>query len=462
MDKTDQAALLHPIGFGEFFLKNKYYPWQEKVLDSLYRNKRTALKAANGSGKTDKIIASAVLWWLMGFDGAKALVTSASWDQIATQVWPAICRHQDKFGPGWVINKDEIRRPNGSQCIARSTNEPGRFEGHHGNAENPLLIIVDESKTVSDEIFGAVNRCTYQRLLLTSSPGIEEGYFYRAFTSSSSLFSCFTATAFDCPHISKDAIAETIKEYGEDDPYVRSKIYAEFMKDSGVGDWYKPVKLTDYERCLLDPPRKKIGDRFAYCDFAAGGDENVICIMEGNEVLPLTCWRDKDTVRAAHDFIQKLRENGLSQEDCYGDADGTGHGVMDNMDRAGFKINRVRNGSKARSDRYFNAGSEAWYEAGNAIRRKEVILPHDPVLREQLTTRKGDRKGGEGKYYIQPKRELQKSPDRGDAVAGCIYWKSFGKVYTPDIDRKALFQEMENEQKDLNQEELIGQGLWAG
>jgi phage terminase large subunit len=458
-----EAMLLHPVAFGQTILHNRYYPWQEQVLDSMYLNRRTALKAANGSGKTDKVIATAVLWWLSTFEKSMVVVTSASWDQVLHQIWPSILRHQDKLGKGWIITKDEIKCPNGSMCIARSTNEPGKFEGHHGNQDRPLLIIADESKTIPDEIFGAVNRCTYQRLLLTSSPGVEEGYFYRAFTGSSSLFQCFTATAYDCPHISKASIDETIREYGIEDPYVRSKVFAEFMKDSGSGDWYKPVKLTDYERCLLDPPHKKMGERHAYCDFAAGGDENVISIMEGNEILPLICWRDKDTTRAAADFVEKLRENGLSQEYVYGDEDGVGHAIIDTMERLGFKIQRVRNGSKPRNhDRYSNAGTEAWFEAGRMIQRKEVILPHDPILREQLTTRKGDRKDTSGKYYIQSKSEIAKSPDRGDGVVGVMYWKGSGQVYEVHTDRKLLFAEEDNEQKDFNREELISQGIWAG
>jgi hypothetical protein len=456
-------ALQHPVGFGRAILGLSYYDWQEKVLDSIYRNRRTSLVTGNGCGKTDRILATSVLWFLSIFPKSLVVLTSASWDQVLHQVWPALRRHEDRFGGLWDINKTEITAPNAAMCIGRSVKEPGKFEGHHGNPDRPLMIVADEAKSIPDEIFGAINRCTYQRLLLASSAGIEEGYFYESQTSKSSMFSTFRATKHDCPHIPKEDIEEIIQSNGGvDDPYVQSVVFANFMKDSGAADWYKPVKLTDYERCIKDPPRKKLGERFAYCDFAAGGDENVIAIAEGNEILPLIYWKDKDTVRAASDFVEKLRSHNIPESHCYGDEDGTGHGVMDNMARIGYNVNRVRNGSASRHDKYFNAGSEAWFELGNTIRRKEVILPHDQILREQLVSRKGDRKGGEGKYYIQPKRELQKSPDRGDAVAGVMYWKGHGQVHLMQVDRKFLFQEEENEQKDLNTEELIAQGIYAG
>jgi hypothetical protein len=52
--------------------------------------------------------------------------------------------------------------------LSFTTDEPSRAEGHHKNAHSPLLMIVDEAKSVEAEIFQALDRCTYNVLLIYS------------------------------------------------------------------------------------------------------------------------------------------------------------------------------------------------------------------------------------------------------------------------------------------------------
>jgi phage terminase large subunit len=459
--------LLHPVGYGQVILHNQYYPWQEETLNSIYRNRRTALKAANGSGKTDKIIATAVLWWMSTFPNSLCVLTSASWDQVMSQVWPAIRRHEDKLGHNWILNQSDITASNGSRCIARSTNEPGKFEGHHGTKERPLLIIADEAKTIKEPIFGAINRCTYQRLLLTSSPGIEEGYFYEAFTKKADTFNLFTATSADCPHISKEAIEADIKEYGINDPYIRSKHFAEFMRDADdIGQQYKPVKLTHYEALMRSQPEERIGSVSAYLDFAAGGDENVIAIKKGNRILPLICWRERDTMKAAAEFVVKLQELKIRPECVFGDVDGLGKPVIDRMNQLKFPISGMRNGAKPRNDRYKNAIAEAWYELGYAIERKEIILPEDAKLRTQLVNRKG-KPTDAGLFGLQSKDKMRsegfQSPDRADAVAGAWYYKQ-ASSHSYEVKRDPFDDYLDTNSSNGEERDIqsLVPGAWAG
>ena len=102
-----------------------------------------------------------------------------------------------------------------------------KAEGWHrqGPSEN-LLYIVDEAKGIHDEeIFHAVERCQPSRLLVMSSPGSAAGFFYEAFTKQRERWETFTVTAYDCPHLTKDWIAEQIAAYGENSSLIRSIIY---------------------------------------------------------------------------------------------------------------------------------------------------------------------------------------------------------------------------------------------
>ena len=44
-------------------------------------------------------------------------------------------------------------------------------EGHHSAPDTSLLIIADEAKSIPEPIFEAVDRCSFNTLLLISSPG---------------------------------------------------------------------------------------------------------------------------------------------------------------------------------------------------------------------------------------------------------------------------------------------------
>ncbi len=103
-----------------------------------------------------------------------------------------------------------------------------------------------------------------------SSPGTSAGAFYRSHTSERNLYKTHVVKAADCPHITQEHIAYIIEKYGEDHPFTRSSIYAEFMDEGDTGVVI-PMRLIDGLRSVMVLP--VMGDRHAFCDFAAGGDE---------------------------------------------------------------------------------------------------------------------------------------------------------------------------------------------
>ncbi|UQT45183.1 hypothetical protein M5E88_02595 [Akkermansia muciniphila] len=77
-----------------------------------------------------------------------------------------------------------------------------------------MFFVVDEAKTVPDEIFDAIERCTLQFCIYLSSPGKPEGQFYRCFHEEKDLFCPMVVTAFDCPHISQERIDRILARVG--------------------------------------------------------------------------------------------------------------------------------------------------------------------------------------------------------------------------------------------------------
>lgn len=414
-----ETACAHPIGFCMDSLGlEDIYDWQCRVLADMVQPGAVALRAANGSGKTQRIAAPFALWHATAFPRSTVVVTAGVWRQVKDQFFASVQRWSNRF-IGWKINEADIVSPDHSRIIGFATDDPGKFEGWHGTPKEPLLMIVDEAKSVKDTIFEAIDRCQPQRLLLMSSPGGMEGEFYRAFTSRAAFYRRHVVKADECPHISREWIENQIAKWGIDHPLIRSMIFAEFS-DS---DASYIVRLSVLDNCLQNPPvRLKDVRKRAFCDFAAGGDENVLAVADGN-LVSMICWRDADTMRTMGRFIAEFTKAGLSAGDIYGDEGGLGKVICDALRDGGWAINRVNNGGTPNEDSYADRGSEIWCEGARAIEKCEYILPDDAELRGQLTSRKHVY-NSRGKLKAEPKPDMKKrglpSPDRADAVLGVM------------------------------------------
>ncbi len=411
-------SLSTPVGFAHGVLGMPLYGWQELILWDADTPGSIAVKAANGTGKTTHIAAPLALWHAAVFPNSLTIITAGVYRQVKEQLFPAIRRHAAKFA-GWTFNETEIEAAHGSRIIGFSTDEPGKFEGWH--AEN-LLVIVDEAKSVPDAIFEAIERCQPNRFLVMSSPGGRTGFFYQAFSARRKFFRPHTVTAQKCPHISPQWIAEQIEKYGEQSPLVRSMVFAEFME---TGEDGTAINLALLERCVSHPPPFEPGKVRAFCDFAAGGDENVLAIAEGNRVKIAAAWRDRDTMSAVGRFIQLFREHGLSAENIFADSGGLGIPICDRFKELGWNVRRVNNGAPSKEpDTYANIAAEIWMKGALKIERSQVILPDDAELFAQLTTRRFGT-SSRGQIMLESKEQMRarglRSPDRADAVLGCLF-----------------------------------------
>lgn len=409
--------------FPEMFLGIKPYEWQKKVLGELdFKETRVALKAANGSGKTSVCAAAAVLWHMMRFPESLVVCTAGVWRQVEDQLWPNLRKFITGLGQDWVVHNAEIRYGNGSRAIGFSTSDPGKFEGWHrqGPTEN-LMMVIDEAKTVPDSIFEAVERCQPSRILMMSSPGGTQGAFYRAFTKEAHMWKTFSVNAAMCPHIPESWVKEQIDKWGEQHPLVRSMVYGEFME---LGNESLVLPYNTLQHCVMNPPEQMKGGKVAFCDFAAGGDENVLCVKEGNKIHPLVCWKERDTMSAVGRFIVEFQRYGLKPHDIYADASGLGIPMCDALQEAGWSVNRVNNGERSRDkEAYFNRGAELWFTAARAVELCDVIVPDDDVLFSQLTTRRC-KTNSKGRLQLESKEEMRsrglESPDRADAFVGAV------------------------------------------
>jgi len=435
--------LSKPAAFAANVLGINLYDWQRKVLRDLEpKDCRVALRAANGSGKTSTVISAILIWHALVYPRSIAVTTAGVFRQVESQLWPSLRNHIAKLGGAWEVTSGEIRylHPNGntSRIIGYSATDPGRAEGWHAEDHeyHPLLMVVDEAKTVADPLFEAISRCQPTRLLIASSPGGTSGAFYRAFTKEANMWSKHAVTAFDCPHITQKQIDEITQRYGEKHPLTRSMIYGEFVD---IGAESLVINLNQLQNCYNAPPRFKPGVRKAGVDFAAGGDQNVICISDGNKILPMIAWREKDTMAAVGRFIVEFKKSGLEASNIYADASGMGMVMCDALAESGWSVNRVNFGASAYDNNaYTNRSAEMWYGMAKKIEDAEIILPEDEDLTAQLTCRRTIT-NSKGKLGVESKDSMRArglaSPDRADALALCLSSSNVGLDLTFQIER---------------------------
>lgn len=444
LSAEQKRAFATPGGFGCYYLKIPLTTKQAAAADAFLPNRaHVSIVCCNEAGKTTKIMASVILWHLMtrprrGENGG-VTATSGSWSQITNQLMPALHAHSGRFPKSWNFMDTEIKIDGVPNFMAYSCTQPGRAEGFHGSPDTPLLMLFDECKSVADPIIRAgEDRCRPQRMGLLSSPGFAMGKFYASHTTEARFWDRHKMTVEECPWIDREEMRRVVTragggdyERGLQDPFIRSAYFAEFMpfvQDS-------LISLAEIEECLADPPQfKATSGRHAFCDFAAGGDENVLGVRQGNRVWIADAWRDKNTMSACGRFVLNFaklqKEIGLRPEEIEGDNDGMGNPMVSRIHELGWPILPFHGNSQAFEPAKFrNRISEVWFAGVEAIQQRRVILHDDADLKGQLVDRIAKAESS-GKRWIESKEDLfrrqsrdqrpQRSPDRADAVLGAL------------------------------------------
>jgi phage terminase large subunit len=462
---TKKRIMNDVLSFAQVGLGLNLYDWQLETDLAIskaanYERIKIALCAPNGSGKTQRVVAVSALHWLNTHPKGRVIITSADAKQLDSQLWPAIIEHRHRW-PGWEFLQRMVRTPMGGFILAFTTDESSRAEGHHATKESPLLIIVDEAKSVDNEIFAAFDRCSFNAILYISSPGIKLGRFYDAFSAHRDQFLMLQQIGLtDCPHISQERINDVIATYGENKAFTRSTLYGEFMDQSE-----DELMVFDFQAVMASintPPHAKISrhEYAAFCDFAAGRDENVLAIRSGNKLLELVAWKDKDTNAAVGRFILEFRRYGLRAEQIWGDHGGVGHAMCDTLSAAGWPINRFDFGAPAHNkDVYVSRGAEIWDSVSTRIKRAELVLINDPTLISQLTTRKLIY-DSRGRIKLESKEEMAarglRSPDRADAFCGAFShgMRSFASFAKQVTESESPFEALEKYYSGMPEQDL--------
>jgi hypothetical protein len=149
-----QIVIKDPVLFTTHIMGANLWEREVEILRSIRHQRRTAIKACHGVGKTFTL-AQAALWWLVRYHDGIVLTTAPTLRQVETQLWAELHRVAacSKFGFP-EINATRLKfRGDDNFALGLSTNRPENFHGYHGKH---LLIIADEAPGLESGLWDAI------------------------------------------------------------------------------------------------------------------------------------------------------------------------------------------------------------------------------------------------------------------------------------------------------------------
>ena len=449
----------HPLMQAPAWSMPELYDWQREILEeAALPGARVAAAFNNAAGKTSILVPLLGLSVMAAFPGATVFSTAGAEPQIKGQLFKYLNNILRPYADsGWAISLSDltVRAPKirglQSNWVARVPRDAMTMEGYHGSWETdsegercwcPVCVIIDEAKSVDQEVFEAAWRIEPDFLLVISTPGEDTGPFFEAVdpdTLDGGMKRDHDAlwtyrrkiNRRDCPHLQTPAkiryLKQLVEKFGQRSSFIKSFSEGEFQRQTDENNVFTDTDLDRMKRAMKPKEHYSPGRKFAGLEFSGGGDEQPIMILDGNKVVYEQVWREEDTNKLANDFLTDLKRFDVRPQDAIADNGGIGQAIIDNME------SKVIDGKQYRGmERYMNQQvpmakheyadrmTEDHYRFKEMIRMNpDIQIPDDPILMKQMRQRRYHL-DDHNKVKLQPKKEhrkrTQESPDRLDAI----------------------------------------------
>ena len=411
-----------------------YEPWakQLEISLSIRDHRNTAIRSANGCGKTFHIAREAIRFLYAYGPDAVVINTAPTWTQIENQYWryfrDAYQRALIPLGGTLLKTKLDIDETWFAIGLANDEHNMEAFQGWH--AKN-ILVIFDEASGISPKIYeaalGAMAGGSIVRFVLVGNPTQNSGPFYDAFKDPN--FNKIHISAYDVPNVIEkkqvipglvtwEWVEELRQKYGEDSDIFRVRALGQFpmhATDTLISiDAIESAFNADRELTNQD-------DDVAGLDVARFGDDDSALIRRtGNKAKVEWIINGNDTMTLAGKCAKYLRENKTVK--LYIDiTGGLGAGVFDRLREQRDIASRVFGVNVAAKPRdeatFLNIRIESWDNV-RAWLRDAILEKHEGFY--ELAQPKY-KISSNGKMQLEAKEDMKKrgvkSPNVGDALA---------------------------------------------
>lgn len=422
-------------------------PWQLEALEAFPINRRLALQAAKGPGKT--ALLAWLIWNFMLNENANIAACSISGDNLRNNLWKELAIWRDRclwikqafemtatriFVPDTDDNQYERTWFCEARTWAKSADEGVQALSLAGLHSKYCMAVLDESGSMPDAMMVAAEGVLANviegdgsrgHIVQAGNPTTLSGPLYRAASRERSLWHviCITGDPDDAqrsPRISKIWAQEQIQKYGKDNPWVLVNVFGRFP----------PSSLT----ALIGPDevRAAIG-RHLYAhqyNFAAkiigvdvaryGDDSSVIWPRQGLAAFEPTVMRNADS-NDGGSRVETMAQEWDADAVMVDATGGFGSGWIDSLALMGRTAMEVLFQGKPIESKFGNKRAEMIWNLVQWIKTGGALPPCESSdrLLEELTEIQYCFK--QDKIYIEEKDQIKsrlgRSPDYSDALA---------------------------------------------
>ncbi|MFA4971822.1 MAG: hypothetical protein WC683_04365 [bacterium] len=451
-----------PIGFVSEWLDIKTWSGMRLVIDTVWHNQRTSVRACHGISKT--ITAAAIAVTFLNVYRPSIVITSAPtgrqvkellWKEIRTiyQKHPylsGLCQTLDvRVAPDWYM-------------IGFATDFAQNIEGFHAPH---ILWVLDEAKGLPEWLYNAVEGSLTggmaKVLEISTTDGADQQCpFRKHHTTERAKWKCIRLSAIDSPFVHPD-------EYPDLKQYRNPLLIKEYGKPAHEAEWSLDLSSEiqvatqawiDDRRDSWEQTRRDLWLTKVLGEFSEAGESNVIPIAwiesainapvpeggteewgldvarfgvdmsvltprRGARVSKQITWGKKDTMETVGLTLANTKGRGIVKVDVIG----IGAGVFDRLAEQGYAVIGINSSEKAmQSKLYINCRTEMWFHARDMFEQQYkhggvLSIPDDPELIEELSGIRF-RIRSDGLHRVEEKDDFKKrlgrSPDKGDS---CVY-----------------------------------------
>jgi hypothetical protein len=303
-----------PVGFIEDVLDETLWSKSREVVSSVADHEVTAVPSCFGSSKTWGA-ARVDLWWTQTQAPGTALAITIAplWRQVVRQMWPEIRRaHHRANLPGQVdtfqmkMTTHSGGRPlthTVSYGLVANKHDESAVQGIHSPN---LLLVVDEaggiSPTVGRNLRAVLTGDNSRMLAIGNPPADDEGSWFEQLCQQDRV-NTIVIDAYSTPQLSGEKaprckscppglpahsmakhlvdppwVKDTIREYGEDSPYVQAKVYARFPR--GGKNRALPYSWVEMANKAEDPDPNEFEDYVALGDLGLRDEKDPTAVVK--------------------------------------------------------------------------------------------------------------------------------------------------------------------------------------
>ena len=408
---------------------------QRQLALSVRDNKRTSVRAGQGTGKT-AVAACVVIWYLHMRYKSRTIITAPTAQQLNIVFWAEIA----KWLKGSYAENDleqlktRINRRGFDLEWFAQAKVAKKRENMLGSHTEHLLVVCEEASGIDDEILevllGTISDAS-NRILFLGNPTRNTGLFYDSHNILRDDFKCIHIDAEKCSRTDKEQHRILAKKYGR-----ASNVYRVFVKGEFPVDEDDVFHTMNDVMGAVEREKVPIVAQDTVIDIGVdvarfGDDKTVIMYREDGIVKIHKDYNGKDTMQTVGETLalaKLIREHRPdSRVVIKVDDTGVGGGVTDRLNQlirssdglSWLEVVRVVFGKPIRHKRLYDTTTYMASILQGLMRAGEIIIPNDTDLIGQLTTRKYGITD-KGKIKLESKKEMKKrklaSPDYADAL----------------------------------------------